>query len=107
MVADQRVQPTFTQDLAEALVDAVRRDASGLVHLTNAGECSWFEFTEAIVENSGLGVPVEPVGTTYKPGDPYRPPNGVLARPRADELGLPALRHWRAALDDYMATAEL
>ena len=107
MVADQRLQPTFTHDLAAAIVDAVRRDASGLVHLTNGGECSWFEFTEAIMENAGIDVPIEPVETTSAPGDPDRPLNGVLARPRADALGLEPLRPWRDALDDYMARATL
>jgi hypothetical protein len=29
----------------------------------------------------------------------------VLARPRADELGIPPLRHWREALADYMVRA--
>src|SRR3712207_9054247 len=33
MVADQRLQPTFTEDLAEALVEAVQRDATGVLHL--------------------------------------------------------------------------
>jgi dTDP-4-dehydrorhamnose reductase len=107
MVADQRLQPTFTLDLAAAIADAVRRDASGLVHLTNAGECSWFEFTEAIMENAGIDVPIEPVETTIAPGDPDRPLNGVLARPRADALGLEPLRPWREALDDYMRRARL
>src|SRR3954452_19565146 len=58
MVADQYLQPTFTEDLAAALVDAVRRDVSGLLHLTNSGACSWFEFTEAIMENAGIEVPI-------------------------------------------------
>lgn len=107
MVADQRLQPTFTADLADALVDAVRRDTRGVVHLTNSGECSWFEFTQAIVENAGLDVPVEPTETVIEPGGIDRPLNGVLARPRADALGLPPLRPWREALDDYMARAEL
>jgi hypothetical protein len=31
----------------------------------------------------------------------------VLARPHADALGLPPLRPWREALDDYMAQAAL
>jgi dTDP-4-dehydrorhamnose reductase len=105
MVADQRLQPTFTADLAAALVDAVRRDAHGLVHLTNSGACSWHEFTQAIVENAGLEVPIEPVETVIAPGGVDRPLNGVLARPRADELGLAPLRPWREALDDYMARA--
>jgi dTDP-4-dehydrorhamnose reductase len=107
MVADQRLQPTFTADLAAALLDAVRRDASGLVHLTNSGECSWLEFTEAIVENAGIDVHIEPIETVIGPGAVDRPLNGVLARPRADSLGLEPLRPWRAALDDYMARAEL
>jgi dTDP-4-dehydrorhamnose reductase len=107
MVADQRLQPTFTADLADALVDAVRRDAGGLVHLTNSGDCSWLEFTRAIVENAGLDVPIEPAQTVIEPGGVDRPLNGVLARPRAEELGLPPLRPWREALDDYMARAEL
>jgi dTDP-4-dehydrorhamnose reductase len=108
MVADQRLQPTFTSDLARALVDAVERDAAGVLHLTADGECSWFEFTEAIVQNAGLGdVPIEAVATTIPPGGADRPLNGVLARPAADALGLPRLRPWREALDDYMAQAGL
>jgi dTDP-4-dehydrorhamnose reductase len=107
MVADQRLQPTFTADLAAALVEAARGEAGGVVHLTNSGECSWLEFTQAILENAGLDVPVEPVETVIGPGGIDRPLNGVLARPRADALGVPALRPWRAALDDYMTRAEL
>ena len=102
MVADQRLQPTYTADLARSLIDAVNADASGLLHLTAAGACSWFEFTEAIMELAGIDVPIEPVQTTIGPGQPDRPLNGVLARPRADALGLAELRPWREALADYM-----
>jgi len=52
-------------------------------------------------------VPVEAVPTTIAPGGVDRPLNGVLARPRADALGLPALRPWREGLQDYMARAGL
>jgi dTDP-4-dehydrorhamnose reductase len=103
MVDDQRLAPTFTADLAVAVLAAVAADASGVVHLTAGGECSWFQFTQAILELAGLAdVALEPVATTIAPGSPDRPLNGVLARPRADELGLQPLRDWRAALGDYM-----
>jgi dTDP-4-dehydrorhamnose reductase len=105
MVADQRLQPTFTADLAQSLIDAVQADADGLLHLTASGACSWFEFTEAIMELAGIDVPIEPVQTTIAPGSPDRPLNGVLARPRADALGIAPLRPWREALADYMARA--
>jgi dTDP-4-dehydrorhamnose reductase len=107
MVADQLLQPTFTADLAAAIVDAVERDATGVVHLTAADACSWHEFTVAIMELAGLEVLVDAVSTTIPPGGVDRPLNGVLARPRADALGLPALRPWREGLADYMARAGL
>jgi dTDP-4-dehydrorhamnose reductase len=103
MVADQRLQPTFTADLAGALLEAVEKDAGGVVHLTAGGACSWFEFTAAIMQIAGIDVPIEPVQTTIAPGQPDRPLNGVLARPRADALGLSPLRPWRDALADYMS----
>jgi dTDP-4-dehydrorhamnose reductase len=107
MVADQLLQPTFTADLAAAVVDAVERDVSGVVHLTAADACSWHEFTVAIMELAGVEVPVEAVSTTIPPGGVDRPLNGVLARPRADALGLPALRSWRSGLEGYMSRAGL
>jgi dTDP-4-dehydrorhamnose reductase len=107
VVADQRLQPTFTADLAQSILGALRCGAEGVVHLTASEECSWHEFTEAIITRAGLGVPIEAVSTTTDPGGVKRPLNGVLARPRADSLGLPALRPWREALNDYMDRAGL
>jgi dTDP-4-dehydrorhamnose reductase len=107
MVADQLLQPTFTADLAAAIVDALDRDVDGVLHLTASDACSWHEFTVAIMELAGVEVPVEPVSTTIPPGGVDRPLNGVLARPRADALGLPALRPWRSGLEDYMSRAGL
>jgi dTDP-4-dehydrorhamnose reductase len=108
MVADQRLQPTFTRDLAAAVVDAVQREATGVLHLTQEGAVSWFQFTQAIMENAGLSdVPLDPVETTIPRGGVDRPLNGVLARPRAEALGIPQLRPWREALDDYMSRAGL
>lgn len=107
MVADQRLQPTFTADLAAAIVAGVDAGARGIVHLTASGECSWHEFTVAIMARAGVDVPVEPASTVIPPGGVRRPLNGVLTRPRADALGLPMLRHWEDALTDYMDRAGL
>ena len=98
MVSDQRLQPTFTQDLAGALIAAVERDAAGLLHLTASGACSWLEFTQAIYAIAGIDVPIEAVSTS---GPVDRPLNGVLTSVRAEET----LRGWREALEDYMAQA--
>ena len=107
MVADQRLQPTFTADLAAAIVEAVAAGAEGVLHLTASGACSWYEFTAAIMANAGLEVEIEPAQTVIAPDGPDRPLNGVLARTRADGLGLSPLRSWEDALSDYMQRAGL
>ena len=107
MVSDQIVQPTFTADLAQGVIDAVDAGAEGVVHVTSSGSCSWFQFTEAIMERAGIDVPIEPVTTTVAPGAVQRPLNGVLARPVADAQGVPVLRRWDDALTDYMERAGL
>jgi dTDP-4-dehydrorhamnose reductase len=107
VVADQHLSPTATADLAAAVVEAVKADASGLLHLTASGSCSWHEFTEAIVELAGVDVEVRPTVTERQPGGARRPLNGVLARPRAEELGLAPLPHWREQLESYMEEAGL
>lgn len=107
MVRDQLLAPTFTADLAPAVVAALDAGAAGLLHVTNDGSCSWYEFTVAILEEAGLDAAVEPVQTTRRPGGADRPLNGVLAREGAKALGLHPLRHWREALIDYLARAGL
>jgi dTDP-4-dehydrorhamnose reductase len=107
MVADQCLQPTFTADLAAAVIDAAESNTEGVIHLTATGACSWLEFTEAIMQTAGIEVPIEPVLTEVATGGVARPLNGVLARPRADRLGLAPLRPWRTGLVDYMERAGL
>ncbi len=107
MVADQRLEPTFTADLAGAMLAAVGGGAEGVVHLTASGDCSWHEFTTAIMDRAGIDVPIEAVETVIGTGGVDRPLNGVLARPRADALALPVLRPWQDALTDYMQRTRL
>ena len=107
MVADQRLTPTFTADLAGSLVEAVETGVRGLLHVTNGGSCSWHEFTVGIMDIAGVDVPVEAVTTTRPPGGADRPLNGVLSIERARAEGLAPLRPWREALEDYMLSAGL
>jgi dTDP-4-dehydrorhamnose reductase len=105
MVSDQRLTPTATADLAAGMVLATEHGMAGLLHLTNAGACSWFQFTAAIMEEAGIDVPIEPVTTS--PGGADRPLNGVLSCARAELAGVAPLPHWRDALRGYLARTEL
>ncbi len=105
MVADQFLTPTYTADLAESLIAAVEVGTDGLLHITNSGSCSWHEFTLAIMAIAGIDVPVEPVETVRQAGRADRPLNSALSCERAHERGVPRLRPWREALEDYMTSA--
>jgi dTDP-4-dehydrorhamnose reductase len=103
MVADQRLTPTFTADLAAAIVGALDGGFTGVQHVTNSGETSWHGFTEEIMRLAGIDVPVEEGTTVIAPGAADRPLNGVLR----STTGLAPLRPWDEALPDYLARAGL
>jgi dTDP-4-dehydrorhamnose reductase len=103
VVADQRLTPTSTADLAAGIVAALERDVTATLHLTNSGATTWHGFTEAIMELAGLDVEVEPTSTVRAPGAADRPLNGVLT----SRVDLEPLRPWRDALADYLDRAGL
>ena len=107
VVADQRLTPTFTSDLATGILDAVDAGVTGTLHVTNSGATSWHGFTEAIMELAGVSVPVEAAETVRQPGAADRPLNGVLVSTISERAGLPPLRSWEAALADYLERAGL
>ena len=107
VVADQRLTPTFTADLAAGIIAAVDAGVSGTLHITNSSATSWHGFTEAIMELAGVDVPVKAATTTIAPGAADRPLNGVLRSSASERAGLASLRPWRAALADYLERAGL
>jgi dTDP-4-dehydrorhamnose reductase len=100
-VDDQRGCPTFTADLAEALVAVADQRPGGVLHLTNGGAVSWYEFVAEILEVSGYdpGL-VSPIATDEldPPRPAPRPANSVLDNARWVALGNSPLRHHREPL---------
>jgi len=107
VVADQRLNPTYTADLAAGLLAPLEADVTGVLHLTSSGSCSWHEFTCAIMDIAGVEVPVHAIETTVSPGAVARPLNGTLASEVGPAAGFEPLRPWRDALADYMHRAGL
>jgi dTDP-4-dehydrorhamnose reductase len=102
VVSDQVLTPTSTCDLAEVVAALVETGRWGLYHATSEGECSWFEFAQALFGMAGLK-PDLSATTSLEFGAPARrPPYSVLENRRLKELGLDTMRHWRDALADYM-----
>ena len=107
VVTDQVLSPTFTADLARKTRELIEHDAAGLFHLTNAGECSWFEFARESFDLAGVEAEMEPISTAQMQQRARRPSYSALATTRLGEVGLNPMRPWEEALSDYLQTKGL
>ena len=99
VVNDQHGRPTIASDLAAATLDAVDRGASGVLHLTNGGETTWFDLARNVVELAGLDpMTLQPCSTDEYPTPARRPRNSVLDSERIEDLGIAPLPDHRASL---------
>jgi len=101
VVNDQRGCPTYAVDLARAIIQLCRKNAEGITHTTNAGDCTWFEFAQQIVRSAGLTTTVRPVSSEQMARPAPRPAYSVLSPTRLRSLGI-EMPSWRDALQRYL-----
>lgn len=102
VVTDQVLSPTYTADLAQKTKELIERDIVGLYHLSNAGECSWYEFARGVFDLAGVGVKMEEIDTGQTQRRARRPSYSALTTTRLEAAGLSPLRPWKEALGDYL-----
>ncbi len=102
VVNDQRGCPTYARDLARAIMQLCRKDARGIVHVTNAGDCTWHEFATEITHQAGLNTIIRPTTSDRFPRPAPRPKYSVLSSKSLAAYGI-RLPHWHDALRDYVA----
>ncbi len=101
VVNDQRGSPTFSDDLAHAIIQLCYANAKGIVHVTNAGDCTWYEFAREIVARAGLTTEVRPVTTEQFPRPAPRPAYSVLSPASLHRWGV-TMPSWQDALQRYL-----
>ncbi len=105
MVNDQTGTPTWSKDLAAAILVCIEKKASGILHVTNTGECTWREYAKKILALRGIsGVTVMPI-TSDELGRPARrPKNSRLDCSAYVALAGQPLRRWDEALKEMLET---
>lgn len=104
-VDDQVGHPTFTSDLAPALLLLARDRRPGLFHVTNQGAVSWYGFVGAILEVLGRdATEVRPIATADldPPRPAPRPANSVLENRAWRDAGYQPLRDFREPLGELV-----
>ena len=105
-VSDQVGHPTFTQDLAVVLRRISLDRLSGVVHATNQGAVSWYEFAREVVAATGRDPAMVNAITTAELAPPRpapRPANSVLENRVLRAAGYPPLRDFREPLAETVA----
>ena len=101
VVNDQRGCPTYTIDLARAIIQLCRKGATGTVHATNRGDCTWFDFASQIIASAGLSTTVKPTSSDKFIRPAKRPKYSVLASASLEQHGI-TMPTWQDALRRYL-----
>jgi dTDP-4-dehydrorhamnose reductase len=105
-VDDQRGSPTFTADLAPAVVALAMDRRAGCFHVTNRGEASRFELAKETLAIAGADPRrVHPIPTEEldPPRPATRPAYSVLDTSAFEDAGYPPLPPWRDGLARLVA----
>ncbi len=103
VVDDQHGAPTWTRDLAAALVTLMEKRVFGTLHATNSGECTWHEFASEICALAGTTTEIKRISSAELARPAQRPAWSVLHLGTLEQvLGRP-MPHWRDALSRYLA----
>lgn len=103
VVTDEITTPTWTLALARQMRLLAEKGEPGVYHTTCQGACSWFDFAQAIFEETGTEVKLTPTTSAEFQSPVRRPAYSVMENSHAKAQGLDIMPPWRDALKDYLA----
>ena len=105
VVADQIGTPTSALDLARAVFEITQKglpETPKLLHISNAGQCSWADFAREIFKKKKLSVIVKDTTTEAFNAPAKRPKYSVLSTEKLlFRYGI-AMRPWKEALSEVL-----
>ena len=100
VVDDQIGCPTWTMELADAIVKILSENKFGIYHVCGSGNTSWYNFAKEIFKLAGKNVNLKPCTTEEFPRPAKRPKNSIMENNKI-------CRNWKLALKDYMNLREV
>ncbi len=109
VVDDQFGQPTSAHDVAHLIFDISQlKEMPPIVHGTNAGQATWFQFAQEIYSQLGADPAlVSPVDTSAFPTVAKRPAYSVLDHSDFPAWGLQPMQNWQVGLSDSIESIRM
>ena len=116
VVNDQKGSPTFAGDLTEIILQIIRKKTLpfGIYHVTNLGEITWYDFTNAIqklgietgwINELGKNCKVNPCATAEYPTVAKRPAYSVLCKDKIQKFLDIKLPNWKDSLKKFLESS--
>ncbi len=103
VVTDQIQSPTYTIDLAKEIKRVIKTRNCGVYHITNNGECSWYQFAREILHLSQIeDIKLTPITSDELNLPAKRPKYSVLANHHLSETIGDDMASWQDALEQYI-----
>ena len=117
VVDDQWGSPTYTVDLAGAILKIIEDDSVkyGIYHFTNKGVTNWYKFARAIYSKAkklnlisdSKKVVIKAIKTEEYPTAAARPRNSILSKEKIKKEFNLDIRDWKEALTEYLSFLSL
>lgn len=107
VVADQHGSPTYAEDLANIIAEAIEKKIPyGIYHTTNQEFTTWYDFTKKIFELANISCKVNPVTTEkyielMNIKQAKRPKNSQLSKEKILSQGI-SIPNWEDGLKRYL-----
>ncbi len=102
VVTDEVANPTYTDDLAKAVLELAATGRPGAYHLVNAGAVSRYEFARFALDRSGFkDTPITPITRADWPRASTPPRSAGLHNSSAAAMGV-TMRGWHMAVEAFL-----
>ena len=102
MVVNEVANPTYTNDLADAIASLISSERYGIYHFVNQGSASRWQFARYILDRAGYAdVGIERISRQQWQRPSLPPEYTALANTAGESIGI-RLRPWQAAVDAFL-----
>lgn len=106
IVTDQIGSPTYARDLAKAILQILPAvmisNTFDILHYSNEGQCSWYDFAVEIIRQTGIKCQVKAIRTGEYPAKAVRPAYSVMDISKIKSKYGITIRDWRVSLRECL-----